>query len=268
MATRLELPQFNTLQVHAQAIMLIGVGGHSATYEAVELARYITNEGFVHHITKPDDKTGITITQIRELYTATRAKSVGTKRVWILENAETMSLDAQNAFLKLLEEPPTDVVFILCVKTATDLLPTIRSRVQPIQCKPLSRQLAQHYLLEKGVPPQIIPKLLFLAAGSASELQALAENESYRQKQLELAAIAKQFISAPNFDKIIIAQKVSGNREQALTVIRLSLQMLKALAPKQAEHKVALEQLARLLEAYERVSQNGNTKVQLLRAIL
>lgn len=52
------------------------------------------------------------------------------RRVFILEGAETMSEQAQNALLKVFEEPPERVVFILTVTSAVKLLPTVRSRAQ------------------------------------------------------------------------------------------------------------------------------------------
>lgn len=49
-------------------------------------------------------------------------------RVFIIKDAETMNVSAQNALLKILEEPPKGVKFILCCENAADLLETIRSR--------------------------------------------------------------------------------------------------------------------------------------------
>lgn len=54
-------------------------------------------------------------------------------RVTILENAEKMTQEAQNSFLKLLEEPPANVVFILVTGNPQGLLPTVRSRCQLIR---------------------------------------------------------------------------------------------------------------------------------------
>ncbi len=49
-------------------------------------------------------------------------------KVYILRDAETMNESAQNAFLKLLEEPPSFVTFLLCAENPAQLLPTVRSR--------------------------------------------------------------------------------------------------------------------------------------------
>lgn len=49
-------------------------------------------------------------------------------KVFILPNADLMQAPAQNAFLKVLEEPPQNIIFILCCSSARKLLGTIRSR--------------------------------------------------------------------------------------------------------------------------------------------
>ena len=54
----------------------------------------------------------------------------GIRKVYIIPNAGTMTREAQNALLKVLEEPPAYAVFLLLCTRATELLPTIRSRSQ------------------------------------------------------------------------------------------------------------------------------------------
>lgn len=74
------------------------------------------------------------VEQIREL---TRAASIlpneARGKVFIIPKADAMNLNAQNAFLKLLEEPPHDVVFLLCTASRERLLETIRSRCGEIR---------------------------------------------------------------------------------------------------------------------------------------
>lgn len=50
------------------------------------------------------------------------------RKVYIIREAETMNIPAQNAALKLLEEPPPGALFLLCTTNASRLLPTVRSR--------------------------------------------------------------------------------------------------------------------------------------------
>ena len=76
------------------------------------------------------EKTVFSIKTVREkIRVDAYIKPIESKRkVFVLEHAELMSAEAQNAMLKILEEPPDSVIFILLTTSAALLLPTIRSR--------------------------------------------------------------------------------------------------------------------------------------------
>ena len=57
------------------------------------------------------------------------------RKVYIIAEADTMNIAAQNKALKLLEEPPSAVIFLLCVTNAAALLPTVRSRCAMLGCQ-------------------------------------------------------------------------------------------------------------------------------------
>ena len=61
----------------------------------------------------------------------------GRHKVYLILNAEYLSVEAANSLLKVLEEPPPQVVLILTVADANMLLPTIVSRCQPVRCRPV-----------------------------------------------------------------------------------------------------------------------------------
>lgn len=85
-------------------------------------------------VTNPDthtifDKKTISIDDIRSLITIASLRPYQEQSVWIIiENAHKMTIPAQNALLKLLEEPPGYVYLVLWTPLDTDLLATIRSR--------------------------------------------------------------------------------------------------------------------------------------------
>jgi len=62
-------------------------------------------------------------------------------RVWIIDECHKMTNDAQNALLKILEDTPSHVYFILCTTDPQKLLPTIRGRCSQFQVKPLTDEL-------------------------------------------------------------------------------------------------------------------------------
>ena len=85
-----------------------------------------------------DAKTGaLKIEEVRErLHQASLKPYEGKWKVFILENAENLTLDASNALLKTLEEPPEHTVFILLVENKAHLLETVQSRAFHVRTSP------------------------------------------------------------------------------------------------------------------------------------
>ncbi len=87
----------------------------------------------------PEKGKEIKIDQIRDAIEFLKLKSEKGK-VIIIENAENMNLEASNALLKTLEEPPKNTLIILTTSDQNKLLPTIVSRTKKIRFRPLSRK--------------------------------------------------------------------------------------------------------------------------------
>ena len=73
------------------------------------------------------EKSSLTIKQVQDLNTPLSISARLPRLVWI-EEANLLTIPAQNALLKMLEEPPASTNFYLTLDSATSLLPTIRSR--------------------------------------------------------------------------------------------------------------------------------------------
>lgn len=98
------------------------------------------------NLCSPDGKT-ITVDKIRSLRQNAYLKpTLCERKVYIIESADTMNSAAQNALLKVLEEPPTGVVFILLVRAADSMLSTIRSRCITLSLIPPSHDEAADYI--------------------------------------------------------------------------------------------------------------------------
>ncbi len=97
-----------------------------------------------------------------------RTASGGGWRVVIIDDADTMKRSAQNALLKILEEPPKNTVIILIAHRIGALISTIRSRTRTLHFNPLKAQDIQTLLLKKGVgaPPEEMDILIGLCEGS------------------------------------------------------------------------------------------------------
>ena len=75
----------------------------------------------------------------------------GGARVGVVESAHRLNEDAQNAFLKMLEEPPAGVTIVLCADDEECLLPTVRSRCVRIRLGPVGGREIERWLDELGV---------------------------------------------------------------------------------------------------------------------
>lgn len=97
---------------------------------------------------------------------------LGNCRVYILDEIHFLTKNAQNAFLKLLEEPPSHAYFILCTTDPQQLIPTIISRCHNFQVSTLDyndmEALLQKILREEGVddyPKELTDEIIRLAEG-------------------------------------------------------------------------------------------------------
>lgn len=100
-------------------------------------------------VTAPEDgKKNITVAQIRALRTEAYVKPhMAARRVFVIDRADSMNEQAQNALLKVLEEPPGDIIFILIAESAAALLDTIISRCTVLSLVPPEMPEAVGYLI-------------------------------------------------------------------------------------------------------------------------
>ncbi len=104
-------------------------------------------------------------------------------KVFIIDDAHRMNFNAQNAFLKTLEEPPQNSVIILLTTIADLLMPTIRSRCQVVSFQPLETKVVRE-IVEKERPETSNPELMARMSGG-SAAKALDMEENYIRKRNE-----------------------------------------------------------------------------------
>jgi DNA polymerase-3 subunit delta' len=84
-------------------------------------------------------KREITIEQVRNLIDNLKKKAaISGTRIVLIDAVDNLNISATNALLKILEEPPTNVVFIMICQQISAILPTVRSRCMPINFKSLN----------------------------------------------------------------------------------------------------------------------------------
>ncbi|NIK80061.1 DNA polymerase-3 subunit delta' [Paenibacillus castaneae] len=120
----------------------------------------------------------IKIDQIRELQRDFSYRNSGTKRkIYMIEQADKMTLQAANSLLKFLEEPLSPVVAILLTDNGQAVLPTIRSRTQWVPFLPMSPEAMLQTLVAEGSPPTLARTVVQLTSGLEGARQFLQQNQ-------------------------------------------------------------------------------------------
>jgi hypothetical protein len=137
-------------------------------------------------ISKPGQ---IKVDEMREIVSLASMKTAsGSKRVFIFDNADVITTEASNAALKILEEPGTDLYFVLISDSPYSIISTVRSRSYKIRFSNLSDSEMRVFAdtLEKGKPEDGIEHALEYSNGSPGIFLMWAYNENYRDLISEL----------------------------------------------------------------------------------
>lgn len=130
-------------------------------------------------IVLPEGASGsIKIGKIRDIiYEASLKPYEGKKRVFIINDAEAMTEEAQNALLKLLEEPPQNHILILTSSNPGGMLPTVLSRCKVLKFYNLRREEIQALLETRGLEDKEASLFAHMAMGSPGRAIAFKEKD-------------------------------------------------------------------------------------------
>ena len=133
----------------------------------------------------------IGIDQVRDLQRAASLKPFeGSCRVFIVDGAERLSQEATNALLKTLEEPPPQVLLLLLTTNEEGLLPTLRSRCQRLELRPLPTAEVARALEERGVSAERAQELAVRSQGCPGvALRALQDPTWLEAEEREVAKL-------------------------------------------------------------------------------
>lgn len=159
----------------------------------------------------------------------------GSRKVAIVDDADTMTEACANAFLKTLEEPPERAVLFLIASNLDALLPTIRSRCQLVRFSPLSNDDVRTLLLEHDLV-QSDDEANFASAlceGSLSTATQLLEPELRSLRTLLFSQMAQLNFSGFNLSKQLlegigkIGSETAEQRRNALWLIRFVVEFFR-----------------------------------------
>ena len=131
----------------------------------------------------------------------------GPKKIYIVNEGEKMTVQAQNALLKTLEEPPEYAVILILTDNVNTLLPTILSRCVVLNMKPVRDAQIKEYLMENmGIPDYKADICVAFARGNVGKARLLANSEEFDKVKDEAITLLK-YIGEMELHEIVAAIK-------------------------------------------------------------
>ena len=170
-------------------------------------------------ITGGEDGKPIPVRQIRDLQKDAHVRpNEGERKVYLLEGADRMKDEAQNAMLKLLEEGPGYAAFLLLAENAGGLLQTIRSRCEVLELVPAPVQECQAWLARRY--PEKDPNAIRSAAlncqgllgRAVEELEGMSPTEEVREMAVQLANALEKGSESQVFEATMVLEKLEKDK--------------------------------------------------------
>ena len=240
----------------SHSYLFLGISGIGKKILANELAKQILNDKRENHpdlISIEPDGNSIKIEQIRWLQKKIQEKPIlSDKKVCIIDNAETMTLEAQNCLLKTLEEPPEFATIILIGTNESAFLSTIKSRCMMLRFKPIEEEKIKEYMQKNYQMINITKDYLSMCQGSIGKAILLKDKQNQYDKIIEIIE---------NLDKkdIIEIIKLSEILYQSKEEIYEILEYMNILLLKKAKENLLYTNCIEIVEnTKKRLQQNAN----------
>lgn len=260
---------------HALGIFASSGSGkfYTAMYVAERILGKSVNDNSPElHIVRPTEKSTITIEQARGVIGFLKLKgnirsSLG--RIVIIDNAHLMTSEAQNALLKTLEEAPTDALIIITASDTNNLLPTIISRLQILNLRPVRKSDALDFFGDAAKTTDF-ERAWKISGGRVGLMAALIEDKEH--PLLPTIEEAKLFLAMDQFERLCSIDKLSKlNVRQFID----ALQLVSDAAFKQSNKSANSRQLRSwhkirnaAFQANDDLKRNVHTKLTLSNLIL
>lgn len=230
-ATRRQLADFTAAPPHA--VLLVGPAGSGKQTLAASLSATILQlsaKGFADYPYKitivSEDGKAIGIDAVRQLEHFLSLKVPGQgahNRAVIIDNAQLLSLEAQNALLKTLEEPPLGTFIILTLDNEQAVLPTIRSRAPAITVMRPERGALETHFRSRSFDTPAIDQAYAISGGLPGLMHALLEETDH---PLKLATErARQLLSQSTYERLLTIDELAKQRQLALDTMFILQQM-------------------------------------------
>jgi DNA polymerase-3 subunit delta' len=229
----------NFLAQPAHALLLTGATGSGKYTLAKAIAANLLKlddphrfEAYPYYweLKAPDGKQEISIDAVREMIEKLRLKAPGRaalRRIVVIEGAQNLSQEAQNALLKTLEEPNPDSAFILTSPSARAIAPTIVSRAQGIIVYPITLSSALTYYKQMHNKDNVASNWL-LSAGAAGLLDSLLKDDVNHPLKDGVNNF-KKFLSSDTYERLLYCDSLSRDKSSIIYFLDGGKRVLRAL---------------------------------------
>jgi DNA polymerase-3 subunit delta' len=228
--TQQQLEAFTSAPAHALLLSgPTGIGKQSLAYLLTSQLMDIPEERVVAHqyvrIIGAGKEKSISIDKVRELERFLSRKVPGDgRRVVIVEDAHLLGVEAQNALLKTLEEPPLNTVILLTVAHEQALLPTILSRAQTLAVlRPGSTGVKSHFK-SRGYDETGVARAFAMSGGLPGLMTAILEGQD-EHPLVSAAGVAREIAQSSTFERLAMVDALSKDRERCIEVLTVLQQM-------------------------------------------
>lgn len=164
-----------------------------------------------------EGKTSISVDTVREMISTVSYRAVhGGRRVFIIQDADLLTPQAQNALLKVIEEPPAGVLFLLLCRQRAQMLRTITSRTQTLKLAPLSKEVLNH------IAPAAGEFELSYCKGNPGKLIKICADEDFKEfRDGAVAAIGRLFTGSEEslYDTADFFEQNKERKEDLFTIM-------------------------------------------------
>lgn len=171
----------------------------------------------VHHVVPEGPLIPVATIREQVIPEAYRSPFEARYKVFVIEEAERMNPEAQNALLKTLEEPQPDTIFLLISDREEELLDTVQSRCRRIHLEPVPEERVVELLEAEGASPGEALLAARLSDGDIERARALAFDEHVRERRGIWLSIPRR-LSSP-VDALDSAAEIAAEAKEAVKLL-------------------------------------------------
>ena len=187
-------------------------------------------------------------------------------KIYIIDEAEKLTLQAQNALLKTIEEPPAYAVILLLTSNMETFLPTITSRCVKLNLRPVQESMVKDYLMEKMHLPDYQAQMdAAFSQGNIGKARQMAESDEFNLMTEQALRILKKSNELELYEMVEMIKELSAEKQNIDEYLDLFAMWFRDVlffkATKEVDGLMFKDQLNHIKERARKSSYEGIEKI-------